>query len=409
MTYRTFSARPYTVTTVVSGRPLRFFFLPAWLPAFAVFAVCAGVVHLAAPAFAAGDRPALFAPEAPARSTAGAGAAADHLPHDAGSWVIELPGGCQARPTLPVGSTLRRVDLQPDGSWVAVGLRPGPATSSPPALLIARGGCGAANKAAPSPGPTLLDGPPVAAGVEVDAPEVAASGERIELAWLQGVSPRRYAVMASSWSDGDGWQPTREISPAGPGSQLALTSAVLTDGTVLLVWTRFDGRDDEIVWVRSESRAPAATAQTTWSAPQRVGPDNLVPDVSPSLLATADGGAWLAWTRYSDGEYEVVASRYLAGAFSAPVVVGPKGSSLPSFVAGAAVAPGPHLLYRLHGSGGWELARLGESGKTLARAVASQPSTTAGESNVRPVVWVEPGGVSFRWHPDGPGQLVAWK
>lgn len=128
-----------------------------------------------------------------------------------------------------------------------------------------------------------------------------ADGSLAGLAWLEGDGLRSLAVRVAEfegstpWSDGAAWSAPRDVAPAGAGSQLALAGAVLTDGSWLLVWSGFDGEDDEILFAH---RSPDGA----WSGPRVLRlpgeGDNQVPDITPAVTALADGGAIVAWSRF---------------------------------------------------------------------------------------------------------------
>jgi hypothetical protein len=198
------------------------------------------------------------------------------------------------------------------------------------------------------------------------------AGALAGLAWLEGEGARSLAVRFARW-DGTRWQPPVTVSAPGPGTQIALAAAALADGTLLLVWSAFDGGDDEVMWSAWDGDA--------WSRPARVAADNAVPDVTPALVAV-DGGALAAWSRFDGTTYRVVTARFAEGRWSAPVAVAPGGSVLPSFEAAphdpAAVAP--RLLVRTAVPRGWLLLELDAAGHPLRRAFVA-----AGESE-RPVI-----------------------
>ncbi len=200
------------------------------------------------------------------------------------------------------------------------------------------------------------------------------------LAWLEGDAPDRLAVRCAERS-GSGWSATREVSPPGPGSQVALAAAPLADGSLLLVWSRFDGHDDEIVF--------SVGRKGTWSAPQPIDADNAVPDVTPALFAEGRG-ALAVWSRYDGHEYRLVVARYDGERWAAPHGIGEAGSLFPSFVAGA--GDSPRLLYRDARAEGWVVADLGPSGEIVRR---SQPSVARRQ---RPLVFAGEDGAPFlRW------------
>jgi hypothetical protein len=126
------------------------------------------------------------------------------------------------------------------------------------------------------------------------------SGELVGLAWLEGAAAGGMGVRAAAWN-GSGWSAPEWVARSGKGSQMALTGAVLADGSWLLVWSAFDGRDDEIVAAR-RSRAG-------WESPRRIGADNDVPDITPALTAAGDG-AVVAWSRYLGDGYGLVRATF---------------------------------------------------------------------------------------------------
>lgn len=165
------------------------------------------------------------------------------------------------------------------------------------------------------------------------------------VAWLEGDGTQRQSVRAARYQDGAFGEPELVAAP-GPGSQVALRGAVLTDGTPLLVWNAFDGTDNEIVW--SWSRGGV------WSPPQRIGGDNAVPDVSPQVAAQGTG-AVVAWSRYDGRDYRVVVSRLAGDAWSSPRPVGAPGSMPARLLADG---EGALLLYQETAPRRWTVVRL---------------------------------------------------
>ncbi len=219
---------------------------------------------------------------------------------------------------------------------------------------------------------------------------VRARGGVSGLVWLEGDSPQRFAVRFASRA-GDGWQASQEIAPSGPGSQLALATASLADGSTLLAWSRFDGRDDEIVF--------SHRAAGEWSAPQAVAEDNPVPDITPTLAAQATG-ALAAWSRYDGHEYRVVTATFDGTRWSAPREVGGPGSLEPAL---AVLGETTYLLYQRATPRSWELAELATGGEVRRRA------RFARDAGPRPVVVTTgPGGrPGLRW-PDAT-QPAVWE
>jgi|CXWL01.1.fsa_nt_gi hypothetical protein len=296
---------------------------------------------------------------------------------------LELADGCRVSPELPAGAEVRRAALLAD-RWQLVGTQ---VEGSQRRLLLLQGRCG------PGGQERAAAGPRIPAGVSVDGPELLADREPRALAWLQGNDPSRLAVMASEWLGDDRWQAPVEVAAPAAGSQLALSGAVLDDASHsrLLVWSRFDGHDDEIVWSTS-------TGGAAWSAPLPVASDNAVPDISPSLLAV-DGGALLVWSRYDGNDYRVVVSRWQDGHFSPPRTIGPRGSVFPTLATdGRQVS----LLYRTAAPGGWGAASLGVSGDVLRRAAVESARQE------RPVLGTDDAGIALRWTPDEVPTRARW-
>ena len=199
------------------------------------------------------------------------------------------------------------------------------------------------------------------------------------LAWLQGSRPRSYSVWVSEWNGSELLQPVA-VSQRGPGSQVALEGAVLADGSALLVWTAFDGMDDEVMWSRR--------VEGLWTAPALVSRDNSVPDIAPALVAH-DGGALLAWSRYDGRSYRLVGSMLRDGAWSSVRPLGGPGSLYPTFV----TANGKAMLIFLEAlPRSWTLLELGTGLEPMRKA-----SISTSRSERPTVVSLDPVGVRFSW------------
>lgn len=144
------------------------------------------------------------------------------------------------------------------------------------------------------------------------------------LAWLEASRPRGQEVWLAPWGEGYFELPFRLVAD-GPGSQTALDAAVLADGSWLLVWSAFDGEDDELVWRRRQ-------ADGSWVG-GRVSADNGVPDITPRLRVTRDGAA-LAWSRYDGRVYRVRTARFEDGSWSGEDWAGPADSLYPEWAGG---------------------------------------------------------------------------
>jgi len=225
-------------------------------------------------------------------------------------------------------------------------------------------------------------------------PLVDRSGELIGAAWLAGERERRLAVRFASWN-GVSWEPPEDVAPPGPGSQLALAATVTADGTPLLVWSAFDGNDDEVLWTHRRG--------ARWSPPRRLGEDNENPDITPALYAgEQSSGVLVAWSRYRDGQYQVMLSRFDGRRWSRPQPLGPAGSLFPSFeeaegesATGLRSAPPTWLLFRTARPRGWQVLELDREGRARRSArVSAAPSE-------RPQIHTVDGTVRFMWARPG--------
>ncbi len=237
--------------------------------------------------------------------------------------------------------------------WLATGIRPD------------RRGQALALVADLGRGPRRLTPPADRAGSLRTRP-VALAGEKGlgGIAWLEGDSFGQLSVRVAELN-GLGFQKSETVAVPHRGSQSGLAGRILDDGSWLLVWSRHDGRDDEIVWSR---RFPDGA----WSAPRRVAKNNSVPDVMPDLLPVA-GGALAAWSRL-EGEYQVVLSRFENGAWSPPRRVGGRGGLFPTF---RRVASGDYLLVRNAYPGGWTAFDLRPDGRPTRFASVVEESREA--------------------------------
>lgn len=205
-----------------------------------------------------------------------------------------------------------------------------------------------------------LPAPALAGARQVAQPIFVADKARVHaLVWLEGDAHNQHAVRAARWL-GDAWGATEVVSPPGPGTQIALSTAALADGTWLIAWAAFDGVDDEILWSR--------WANGAWSAPRPVAAGNRVPDITPSLYPT-DGGALLAWSRFDGSDYRVNVSRFDGDTWSTPSVVGAKGSTAPAFSA----ADTPYVIYQHAAPRAWAVVELDAAGQVQRRAKIEDP------------------------------------
>lgn len=232
-------------------------------------------------------------------------------------------------------------------------------------------------------------------------------GELVGMAWLAGDSTRSFAVWAARWlpseehgKTGDRsavhgrWGRPELVSPVGPGSQLALQAVVLRDGSWLLVWSAYDGVDNEIVFSRRRG---------SWEPAGRVSVDNAVPDITPALMATPSGGATVIWSRYDGESYRLTQARLEGDEWLDEGWAAPPGSLYPSLVGEPGEA---YLLYRSARSRTWEAAKLASPPspaaategrpEILRRGVPADPSAAGVAED--PVLIRNPNGtIELRW------------
>jgi hypothetical protein len=277
---------------------------------------------------------------------------------------IELPGGRAVQVALPAGGELTTLAAT-DGGWMAAGTERD--ANGHQRLFLLRG-----NDRASRP----LAEPPGQEGRERRSPVLLVDGDRLAgLAWLEGEDHRTLSVRAALWN-GKRWQTPERVSFTGPGSQLALTGAVLADGSWLLAWSAFDGQDDEIVWARRAGDA--------WQPVKRLGPGNSVPDITPSLAATANGGALIAWNHFDGKGYELRMARFSGEGWRDERAAAPAGSLFPKFLGGS------RLLYVNAVPHAWTVLDLDAAGRVKARATVASPLD-------RPVVSFEGSKVRMSW------------
>ncbi|HEV7784263.1 MAG TPA: hypothetical protein VGQ28_02935 [Thermoanaerobaculia bacterium] len=293
--------------------------------------------------------------------------------------LVLIPQGNSARLELPGGGTLslslpERAEVSSlaatDGGWVAAGSFPDAAGRQ---RLFLRTGDDKSFRE--------LSEPFGQASSQRRGPVLLVDGGRLAgLAWLEGDGIRSLAVRAAAWN-GKRWQAPQVVSHPGPGSQLALTGAVLADGSWLLAWSAFNGTADEIAWSQKVG--------TSWLPVSRVSTPNPVPNITPALTATAGGGALIAWSRFDGHGYQMRMARFEHGAWVDEHVAGPSGSLYPAFLG---ASDRPRLLYLEAGTRSWSVLDMDAVGKVQAKASVSAPSRLS-----RPVVDSLGESVRLRW------------
>lgn len=306
---------------------------------------------------------------------------------DASGWILRLePGRAQAEHGGQVTSVrLRRGETldvieEAAGGWLAAGGRERE-LGGRRLVLFASDGFATRRLPTPATAPGSIGLRPV---LLVD------HGELVGMAWLEGVDPRRLEVRAAV-REGEGWAEPETVAGPAAGSQTALSGTVLADGSWLLVWSAFDGQDDEVQWsVRSGG---------AWRTPDRLHAGNDVPDITPAVVAEGDG-ALAAWSRLESGEYATVVARFSDGRWSRPRAVAGRGSFYPSFHRDTRHT---HLVLRNAEPRGWTVIDLAADGSPLrhaifAHAAPERPAIAADNDSELSLAWPEgPGRQSTRW------------
>lgn len=281
---------------------------------------------------------------------------------------LELPGGETLRLKVPERAEVSALASLDRGGWAAVGSSRGEDGRRRLFLLIG-------DRSGSRPVPE----PPGQRGMERrGAVLLVEDGRLAGLAWLEGDGDGALAVRAAAW-DGQAWRTPEPISIPGPGSQLALTGAVLADGSWLLAWSAFDGKDDEIVWSRRTAEG--------WS-PVRPMSSNTVPDVTPALVFSGKN-ALMAWSRYDGHSYRLHLARFADGRWLDERVAAAAGSLFPSFQDSE---DGLYLLYRTAWPKGWSVQEIDGAGKVL------REDGVLSDSPERPVIaGRSASGIRLRW------------
>lgn len=275
-------------------------------------------------------------------------------------------GGEAASDGLPAGLRLRRVRPLRSG-WVATGRSQGAAGEE---LVVLRRRAGALERL---PAPSAPETAYQSWGVPL-----VADGRLIGLAWLEGDEQSAMSVRVARWSDGE-WREHETVATPTDGTQTALDGAVLTDGSWLLVWSAFDGTDDEIQW--------SLLAHDGWTTPAVLHAANDVPDIVPAVVASGSG-ALAAWSRFDGADYRLRLAHFSGAVWSERNWTADPGSLFPLFLT---VGAETTLLFRAEVPERWWLAELDPDGG-LGRT-----ASLASERLDRPLVRLSATGVLFAW------------
>ncbi|MDY7093917.1 MAG: hypothetical protein SX243_13175 [Acidobacteriota bacterium] len=194
---------------------------------------------------------------------------------------------------------------------------------------------------------------------------LTADGELLGAAWFEGPNENSVAVRAARFDEADGWSAPETVAESAEGTQIALAGAAIADGSSAVVWSAFDGTDDEILVSRWEGQS--------WSAPQRVADDNEVPDIVPAVAwvgSGADRVLTVSWSRYTPDGYTLHTTRWDGEAWRGQGALTAPGTVFPTFdhLQGATL-----LTYRQALPRSWVVARLDADGRIEKQAVVADP------------------------------------
>jgi hypothetical protein len=238
------------------------------------------------------------------------------------------------------------------------------------------------------------------ASLRLDPEPLVESGQLVGLAWLEGEDGEANAVRAASWS-GEYWGAVETVAPAVHEAQLALSSTVLDDGSWLLVWAAVHEGDDDIFWSRRHGGE--------WSEPQKVHPDNDVPDIVPAVVAVP-GGALAAWSWFDGNDYRLLLAHFDGEKWRDTGLRGEKGSLFPSFLE---TSTGADLLYKSVEPRTWTVLELIADGAVVRRAFAERggeprPMVHLLEQDVLTMRWSAGGVEEFGVRRDAIERRIEW-
>jgi hypothetical protein len=264
--------------------------------------------------------------------------------------------------------------------WVAAGVRE---EADRTELLILRQS---------SAGLERIPPPPLERGMVRLRPVLLVHRDRlVGAAWLEGRDFRHLVGKMADW-EGVDWGPVVTVGLATSGSQTGLTGTVLANGSVLLLWSQFDGQDDEIYW--------SLRSGADFSTPERLGEPNHLPDITPVVTSTSRG-AVAAWSRYDGRDYRLVTSRFHQTGWERPRIVGEAGALYPQLLHARDEL---FVTYRNASPQGWTVRQI--DSRSGPKRNAFVPWT----GPERPVVRnLDRQSVTFSWPQLRRRQKIAWK
>ena len=267
---------------------------------------------------------------------------------------VEDLAGVRATLAVSPGTRLTAI-AELAGGWIATGAR----LVSDGAELVLWLNDGSSTRAIGEPGERFA--------FRRDPLALVEKGRLAAVAWLEGDGGENNAV-AVARRIGESWETVQTVSPLTGAAQLALSGAVLDDGSWLLVWAAVDGEDEEILWSRFDG--------TAWSSPTRLHPDNSVADIVPAVAAVKSG-AVAAWSQFDGKDYRLKIAGFDGEGWHDTGFVGEKGSLYPTAFPSET---GVGFLYQTVIPRTWSLVVVSSGGRLARRAA------TARISEPRPVV-----------------------
>jgi hypothetical protein len=292
-------------------------------------------------------------------------------------YVLEDAAGTRTRIPVAPGTRLSAIRELEDG-WIAAGSISLERVSD--LVLVQQRGLVQEAIAAPVGESALF---------RLDPEPLVEAGELVGLAWLEGDDGEANAVKAASWN-GEYWGAIETVAPAVHEAQLALGSAVLDDGSWLLVWAAVHEGDDDIFWSRRHG--------AEWSLPRKLHADNAVPDIVPAVVGVP-GGALAAWSSFDGSDYRLKLAHFDGKSWRDTGFSGERGSLFPGFFETPA---GVGCLYTSVVPRTWTVLELAASGTVDRRAMAER------ESEPRPMIHSpDQDGIRMRWPgPETEGAAV---
>ena len=127
--------------------------------------------------------------------------------------------------------------------------------------------------------------------------------------WVAWSSVRgRTSQLKICFFDGVGWSDPEEIPTAGLTSNTGASIFVDQSNRPWIVWSGFDGTDDDIYFSRWDGEV--------WEAPSRIHIDNDTPDLLPIIVGNKDNHPTIFWYGFNGEKYVRYTSRWTGHCWS---------------------------------------------------------------------------------------------